>query len=581
MTTVEGTTTGSRPDGEEDALSIYAKLLRGEIEGDTALKASQQMLQMVFDTIPQAIWWKDRKCVFLGVNRILANMAGVEPEEMIGKSDFDMPWASGEPYGADWYQDWDREVMKSGVPQFGIKERLLMPDGQTIWVETNKVPLRDLKGDVIGVLGTFTDVTKRHLADEARKQAIDDLDERVKTRTSALRKANESLRREIEDRKRLEVKERKQRAYAEALRDTAAAVAESLDLDETLEQVLVGVDRLMKHNLAAIVLTDEHGISTLAHTRESWKDHVVAGCELGAVVDHVPFMKRLGDSEEHLIDNDVRGESFGDETRSAMGVPITVSESRIGYIIVESVSPGYFTEAHLERLNAVSDLAGAAISNAQLFSSEAELATLEERQRLARELHDAVSQTLWTANLVSESIRANDSAEEIDAQLIRLKALTKGALAEMRTLLLELRPASMAETRFTALLEQLVDALKARRSIDTTISVPEPALQVEPTPQTKHALYRIAQEALNNVGRHSGATEVEIEVQVTENYMTMRIRDNGTGFDVTSTGGDRMGLSIMRERAEQVGASIELASQPGFGTTLAVLLPIDTAGQQQ
>ena len=125
---------------------------------------------------------------------------------MIGKSDFDMPWAKGDPYGADWYQNWDREVMETGVPQFGIKEKLHMPDGGTIWIETNKVPLRDLDGEVIGVLGTFTDVTKRHLADEARKRAIDDLDERVKKRTSALRKANESLRSEVEDRRRLEVK---------------------------------------------------------------------------------------------------------------------------------------------------------------------------------------------------------------------------------------------------------------------------------------------------------------------------------------------------------------------------------------
>ena len=262
-------------------------------------------------------------------------------------------------------------------------------------------------------------------------------------------------------------------------------------------------------------------------------------------------------------------------------MPITGTDSRSGYIIVERVAPGYFNEAHVERLSAISDLAGAAISNAQLFSSEAELATLEERQRLARELHDAVSQTLWTASLVSESVRASDSPEEIRMQLGRLKTLTKGALAEMRSLLLELRPASMAETRFTELVEQLVDALKARRSIDIAVSVPDLPQQLEPAPQAKHALYRIAQEALNNVGRHSGATEVEIDVQVSEDHLTLRIRDNGTGFDITRAGGDRMGLSIMRERAEQVGATLELTSQPGSGTTISVLLPIDHAAQQQ
>lgn len=560
-----------------DTLAIYAKLLRGELEGDTALRASQQMLQMIFDTIPEAIWWKDRDCTFLGVNHVLADIAGLDPKDMVGKTDFDMPWASGNPYGAKWYQDWDREVMESGIAQYGIKEELTMPDGAKVWIETNKVPLRDFSGKVIGVLGSFQDVTERHLADESRKAAMEELDERVKTRTSALRKANETLRREVEERIRLQAQERKQRAYAEALRDTAAAVAESLDVDEVLEQVLLGVDRLIKHHLSAVVLIDDDGAHTLAHTHDSNRDQVGSDCDVGMRIDHLSLVKDLENAGGTLIRNDMRGGSLGDQTRSAIGAPITVSETRIGYLVVESVSPGYFDASHTERLAAIADLAAAAISNAQLFSAEAELAAIEERQRLARELHDAVSQTLWTANLVSDSIVANGPAEVTEEQVERLKTLTRGALAEMRSLLLELRPASLVETQLTELLEQLVDALQSRRSIEATVIVPALEDQWEPAPQAKHAMYRIAQEALNNVGRHSGATKVVIEVQVEPDILAMTICDNGSGFNVEDARADRLGLTIMKERAEAVGAVFGIQSELGTGTTIQVGLPLRLA----
>lgn len=555
-------------------MAVYSQLLAGALEGDDALRASREMLQLVMDTVPGAFWVKDRDCVFLGVNRALAERAGMEPADLIGKSDFDMPWANGDPFGAEWYQKSDREVMESGKAQFRIKEELTLADGSTTWLETNKVPLRDFNGEVVGVLGGFEDVTEKHLAEEARNLAIEELDERVKARTSALRTANETLRREVEERIRLEAKERQQRSYAETLRDTAAAVARSLDLDETLEQVLAGVDRLIAHNLSAVILADDEGTHTLAHIRETRLDHVVDGVEVGMLIDHLPLLRGLRAAIEPVIDNDVKGGSLGFATRSTMGAPIAVSDARIGYLIVEGTAPGFFNEYHVERLAAIADLAAAAISNAQLFSSEAELAALEERQRLARELHDAVSQTLWTANLVSDSIVANNPADVTEDQVQRLKTLTKGALAEMRSLLLELRPASLVETRFTELLEQLADALESRRSIKAVLNAPAPDDMWEPDPKSKHALYRIAQESLNNVARHSGATEVQIDVVFDGELLIMTIGDNGEGFDRAEAKTDRLGLQIMAERAESVGASFQIICTPGGGTTVDVGVPI-------
>ena len=115
---------------------------------------------------------------------MFAAFAGVEPDDLIGMSDRDMPWADDAEFGADWFIDWDAHVVDTGEPVFGIVERLRRARGDVRWVETNKVPLRDLDGEVIGVLGTFEDVTERRAAEEQLKRTLAELDERVQQRTT-------------------------------------------------------------------------------------------------------------------------------------------------------------------------------------------------------------------------------------------------------------------------------------------------------------------------------------------------------------------------------------------------------------
>ena len=159
---------------------MYAALLQGEYGGDAALRASQQMLQILMDSMTNAVFWKDRQSRYLGCNKVCAKFAGVEPEAMLGLSDRDMPWADDPDFDADWFVDWDRVVVESGEPRFGIIERLRSAAGEVRWIETNKVPLRDLSGEVIGVLGTFEDVTERRQAEDNLQRTLAELDERVK-----------------------------------------------------------------------------------------------------------------------------------------------------------------------------------------------------------------------------------------------------------------------------------------------------------------------------------------------------------------------------------------------------------------
>ncbi len=238
---------------------MYAPLLHGEESASAALAASEQMLFSLMHSLTNAVFWKDRDSCYLGCNHVFSSFAGFDSSILLGKSDRDMPWADDPEFNSEWFIDWDRAVLDSGEPKFGILERLRRADGEERWIETNKVPLRGIDGDVIGVLGTFKDVTDRHQAEDELQRTLGDLDERVRLRTNDLLRSNETLRREVEFRIRLQSEEREQRAYAEALRDTAAAMSKTFDIDAVTEHTLEGVERLISNDLAAIVLADASG----------------------------------------------------------------------------------------------------------------------------------------------------------------------------------------------------------------------------------------------------------------------------------------------------------------------------------
>jgi PAS domain S-box-containing protein len=549
-----------------EARDMYAALLQGELSGTDALAASQQMLQILMDSMTNAVFWKDVDSGYLGCNKVFARFAGVEPELLIGMSDRDMPWADSEEFSADWFIDWDRAVIDSGEPRFGILEQLRRADGENRWLETNKVPLRDLDGEVIGVLGTFEDVTDRHRAQEDLQLTLDELDERVQTRTTELMRTNESLRREVEDRVRLQAEEHQQRAYAEALRDTAAAMSVTPDLDEVTEQVLVGVERLVSNDLAAIVLLDDDDALEMSRCHAGFGYEPDAAQERGQGLETLSILEHLQtDQRSAILDGPER--SIG-PARSVLGTRIRVGGQLVGYLIVESATAGFFTERHADRLVAVADQAGAAISNSRLASRVSELATAEERQRIARELHDAINQTLWTASLTAESLlRDMDDESEFHHRVNRLRQLTRGALAEMRALLLEMRPSELAEISLDELLEYLLAALDCRRQLEVTSKLDSVTLG----PDAHHAFYRIAQQALGNVAQHSGATS--LDVRLTEGPPAeLCISDDGSGFDPESVAAGHFGLAIMRERADSVGARLSVETQPGKGTTIRLTL---------
>jgi len=203
------------------------------------------------------------------------------------------------------------------------------------------------------------------------------------------------------------------------------------------------------------------------------------------------------------------------------------------------------------------------------LAAEQTVATQEERERLARELHDAVTQTLFSASVMAQAApRMFDKNPELARQnLDQLEQLIKGALAEMRTLLLELRPDHFAEKSLPEIFELLAESTRARTQAQVSVAVDINCVLPQEVAVT---LYRIAQESLNNVGKHALASQVNIDLTCKPEITTMHISDNGCGFDITKIPAGHMGVGIMRDRAETIGAEFEIQSEIGQGTEVSV-----------
>jgi len=216
--------------------------------------------------------------------------------------------------------------------------------------------------------------------------------------------------------------------------------------------------------------------------------------------------------------------------------------------------------------------AAVASESARLVEQAKELAAAEERARLARDLHDSVTQTLYSASLIAQVLPMvwQRNPAEGERNLIKLRQLVRGALAEMRTLLFELRPAALDVADLGVLLQQLGDVLTGHTRIPVSVSLDERA---DLPTKVKIAAYRIAQEAFNNVAKHAGATQVNVTLHIFANQLYLQVSDDGRGFDPACIPGERMGVRIMTERAASISARLTVTSTPGQGTAVALHWP--------
>ena len=258
---------------------------------------------------------------------------------------------------------------------------------------------------------------------------------------------------------------------------------------------------------------------------------------------------------------------------SWMAVPLNLREQVIGMLVLASSEEQAFTEHHATLALAIANQAAIAIENARLYAQAQELAALEERQKLARELHDSVSQALYgiALGLHTARIQLDRDPRELPESLDYLLSLAEAALVEMRALIFELRPESLEREGLVSALSKQGAALQARHDmlIETDLCE-EPALPLT----VKQELYRIAQEALHNTVKHAHASKVNLVLRQTASMVILEVCDDGVGFDPAGDFPGHLGLRSMQERVSHLGGRLQIESAPVQGTHLLAQVPV-------
>lgn len=384
---------------------------------------------------------------------------------------------------------------------------------------------------------------------------------------------------DITDRKTLEFAEGEQREFAEALSDISTVLTSSLDLNDVLPKILSSLDLVITNDTATIMLVEERDSSKVRQHLGYDKRQANQAAnkeQVGLLFQH--YAPAIFETRQPIIVDDLREDSPLQEIAEAVklcayiGAPILFQNKILGLINLTNENPGYYGEKHIERLTAFAELAAIAIQNTYLFDQSQELGQLRERQRLARDLHDSVSQTLFSCHAMAESaVRRWDKDPERARELVEeVNQLTMTALAEMRVLLLELRPHHLTQMGLKQLFEQYLRPIQSRRGFDLSLNMDE---KIDLPPDVQIAMYRVTQEALNNIFKHAVATKVEVNVENDPEFIRLQIKDNGTGFKFDEIMPTSLGLNIMRERAEEIGAALDITTELDQGTGVNLVWP--------
>jgi signal transduction histidine kinase len=363
-----------------------------------------------------------------------------------------------------------------------------------------------------------------------------------------------------------------------ALYDVTAAASASLELETVLERSLDRVLRVMECQVGAIHLLDEgHKMLHLAVSQgisaESLREvdpMPVDGGLVSWTASHAEplVVPSVADGPRALL-----AIPLATDNASYVGVPMRAKGRVLGVLSIIGEAERQFYKAEVSLLASIADQVGVAVENAQLYRQAEQLATLRERQRLARELHDSVTQSLYSLVLVAEAGRrlaGSGDLQRVKQAVQRLGEIGQQALKEMRLLVYQLRPLALQGEGWIRALQQRLDAVERRAGV-------EAELVVEGTPalpdSAEEELYRVVQEALNNQLKHATATLVTVQIRSKGPSVEIEVTDNGRGFDPQAAYGQGgLGLVTMRERVEKLGGTLTIRSAPGQGTTVRVAL---------
>jgi PAS domain S-box-containing protein len=368
------------------------------------------------------------------------------------------------------------------------------------------------------------------------------------------------------------------------LLEVSAKISSTLELEPLLGLILEQLRTVVDYAGASVIVLEDGTLRGLAHRGPIARE---AFAEMQVMREDASDLWTALQAQGPLVIDDVRGDAWVAQAfrhafahhldhelryvRTWVGIPLMVQEHMIGWLSLHGSEPFAYTRHQANLAQTIANQAATAIENARLYEQARRLAILEERQRLARELHDSVSQALYgiglgartARTLVERAALAETLKATLGEPLEYVLSLADAALAEMRALIFELRPDSLEREGLVAALARQASALETRHKLEVhTQWADEPELPFE----AKETLYRICQEALNNVAKHARASRVDISLQANPSEVRLEVRDNGMGFDPTQPHRGHMGLRSMQERAARMGATLDIESAPGEGT---------------
>jgi signal transduction histidine kinase len=364
-----------------------------------------------------------------------------------------------------------------------------------------------------------------------------------------------------------------------AMSDAVLAMSAELRVEGMLQRLIESARGLVRARYAALGIPDEEG---------GFAQFITSGMSADLIRAIGPLPRRHGLLAAMLqettayrtpdIRKDPRFEYWPPphpRMKSFLGVPV-VSKGRViaAFYLTDKLGAAEFSDEDQQIIEMLAAHAAIAIENARLFERSRELSVVEERNRLARELHDSVSQTLFSISLVADAAATliERDPEQAKTKVEGLRDMARAAMEEMRSLIFELRPAELDADGLAPTLRKHIEVL--RRVYQLPIEFREKDW-VRPAPGIERGFYRIAQEALSNALKHSRARRIGVELAARDGRVTLVIEDDGTGFDpadgqLRST---KLGITSMEERAHALGGELRIESREG-GTRIELEAPV-------
>ncbi|HJQ29043.1 MAG TPA: PAS domain S-box protein, partial [Rubrobacter sp.] len=531
---------------DEEGRPMYWQGVFADITGrrkvEEKLEESEAKYRAIFENAVEGIFQTTPEGHLITANPAMARIFGYESPEALASSATDV---TAELYADPARREEFAARMRREGSISGFEAKVLRKDGSIAWTSVNARAVRDDAGGLIAYEGTLEDVTGRVEARRTLERRVAGL-----TRIAASLTVDQPLKATLD-------------SLAAGVVGTTAALACSVYLIDPKSGMLLltGVFGLPEGYADAV--------------QASWREGRPSPAQ-SAFESHGPLLVQSG---QELLREDPNYTRIHDSIREAPWdaiyiTPLVAWGESLGTINVY-YPPGWKPAEDEETfLGAVANQAAVAVQNARLFSAAQGAAALQERQRLSRELHDSVSQALYGIALGSRTARTlldRDPSRAVEP-LEYVLSLAEAGLAEMRALIFELRPEALESEGLIAALEKQAAALHARHEIrvNTDLCDVEPPM----SPGTKEALYRIAQEVMQNTVKHAGASIVDLRLEHENGSVALEVSDDGSGFDPSGSFPGHLGLRSMRERATQIGGTLEIQSAPGEGTRVMIRIPL-------